>query len=111
MPSFLLVFDAPKIGTVPVEDLLKDPTRFQLKKLADPLEGVAYGKNKAMVMRRLGTYELFVRSYAHGGINYTLDYDGSAVQDPHLVELNKKHCVISNMNGRCAIANETIHPV
>src|SRR5258708_3054029 len=111
MPSFLLVFDAPKIGTVPVEDLLKDPTRFQFKKLADPLEGVAYGKNKAMVMRRLGTHELFIRSYVHGGINYELVYDGAAVQDPDLVELNKKHAIIRSMGGKFVIATETVDPV
>jgi hypothetical protein len=50
-PDVELPFDDPKLaGTV--GDVLADPQRFEGDTLADPLEGVAYGRCVAKIMRR-----------------------------------------------------------
>ena len=53
-------------------DVLADPERFIGETLADPLEGVEYGRCKAKVMRP-DEGRLFIHSFAHGrGIYYLL---------------------------------------
>ena len=59
------VLDFDDIGPKTVADVLADPESFIDLTLADPLEGIGYGRCKAMVMRGDdGT--LFIHSFAHG---------------------------------------------
>ena len=58
---------------------MDDPAKYQGKTLADPLEGVGYGRCKAKVM--IGTEGAFITSCAHGSIAvYRLKYDADAVR-------------------------------
>ena len=71
-PYQLLDFD--DVGTKTVADVLADPESYIDCTLADPLEGIGYGRCKAMVMRGDdGT--LFIHSFAHGRSIYRLRYD------------------------------------
>jgi hypothetical protein len=73
-PYQVLQFDDPELGDVPVADVLQDSQRYKGQTLADPFEGIAYGRCKAMVMvKREGG--LFINSFAHGGMRYDLKYD------------------------------------
>lgn len=67
--EFELEFD--DAGTCTVADVLADPDRYVGETLADPLEGIAYGRNKAKMLRRRDG-RLVIHSFAHGGINYRL---------------------------------------
>jgi hypothetical protein len=71
-PDDVLSFDDPALAGCTVSDVLKDPERFVGRTLADPIEGSAYGRGKAMVMRRAKDGALFINSFAHGGIRYAL---------------------------------------
>jgi len=73
-PLHPLVFDDASIGEVTVEDVLTHPETYVGQTLADPLEGVSYGRCKAKVMRRTGG-GLFINSFAHGGATYDLIFD------------------------------------
>jgi hypothetical protein len=53
---------------------LDDPDRFIGETLADPLEGVAYGRCKSKVMRG-DEGEIFIHSFAHGRTVYHLVLD------------------------------------
>ena len=55
------------------------PTRFVGETLADPLEGVAYGRCKAKVMRRADG-SLWIHSFAHGRTTYELKLDAAALE-------------------------------
>ena len=64
---------------VTVGDVLADPDRFVGATLADPLEGVDYGRGKAKVMQRPdGT--LWIRSFAHGRTTYELKHDAASIE-------------------------------
>ena len=68
------VLDFDDVGTKTVADVLADPESYIGCTLADPLEGIGYGRCKAMVMRGDdGT--LFIHSFAHGRSIYRLRYD------------------------------------
>jgi hypothetical protein len=68
------VLDFDDLGTKTVADVLADPESYIDCTLADPLEGIGYGRCKAMVMRGDdGT--LFIHSFAHGRSIYRLRYD------------------------------------
>ncbi len=74
-PEFELEFDDDELGVRTVADVLADPDTYLDETLADPLEGVAYGRSKAKVLKRQnGT--LFINSFAHGGIKYELAGQG-----------------------------------
>ena len=47
-PTVELEFDSREIGCVTVGDILANPQRFDHKTLADPIEGVSWGRNKAI---------------------------------------------------------------
>jgi hypothetical protein len=65
--------------TITVGDVLADPDRFEGYSLADPLEGIDYGRTTAKILLRAdGTP--WIRSFAHGLTNYTLKYDARAVR-------------------------------
>ena len=73
-PYHVLQFDDPELGDVTVADVLQDPVRFVGQTLADPAEGVGYGRCKSKVMaKREGGY--FINSFAHGGLRYDLKFD------------------------------------
>jgi hypothetical protein len=67
-------------GDVTVAEVLANPEKFDRATLADPLEGVPYGRCKAMIMRRhLFTRELRVKSFAHGGMDYEIKHDAASI--------------------------------
>ena len=79
LPDVELVFDDDEFAGCTVADVLADPARFEGATLADPLEGVEYGRCKAKVfIRRDGTP--WINSFAHGGATYQLKYDAAAVR-------------------------------
>ena len=55
-----------------VADVLEDPKRFERKRPADPNEGVDYGRSTAMVMLRRDNGAPWIKSFAHGGMTYSL---------------------------------------
>jgi hypothetical protein len=64
-----------------VEDVLADPEAFVGETLADPLEGVEYGRSKAMVLRSHAHPEqLLIHSFTHGGGTYHLRHDARTVR-------------------------------
>ena len=63
LPYLKLEFD--HLGIVRVAEVLADPDRYLGETLADPLEGVDYGRCKAKVMRA-DDGGLFIHSLAHG---------------------------------------------
>ena len=68
-PDVELPFDDPALAGCTVGDVLTDPERFEGETLADPLEGVSYGRCVAKVMRRAdGTP--WIHSFAHGRTIY-----------------------------------------
>ena len=69
-----------ELGQCTVRDVLADPDRYVGETLADPLEGRAYGWNKAKVYR-LPDGQLMIRSFAHGGIKYRLAGQGVGLDD------------------------------
>ena len=72
LPDVELDFD--DIGVVTVAMVLADPDKFVGETLADPLEGIDYGRCKAKVMRAPdGT--LVIHSFAHGGGLYRPRHD------------------------------------
>jgi hypothetical protein len=79
MPDIELPFDNPDLAGTTVRDVLSDPARFEGATLADPLEGVSYGRCKARIMRRADG-PLFINSFAHGHSIYELKLDAAAVR-------------------------------
>jgi hypothetical protein len=71
-PELELQFD--HLGTVTVGAVLADPARFIEETLADPMEGVGYGRCKAIVLKSDdGT--LLIHSFAHGRGIYWVRHD------------------------------------
>jgi hypothetical protein len=77
MPHLELEFD--HLGTVSVADVLADPERFVDETLADPLEGIEYGRCKAKVMKA-DDGGLFIHSFAHGRGIYYLRHDARSAK-------------------------------
>ena len=71
-PHLDLDFD--HLGILSVAQVLADPDRFIGETLADPLEGAAYGRCKAIVMRG-DDGGLLIHSFAHGRAIYLLRHD------------------------------------
>ena len=79
LPDVELPFDDPELAGSTVADVLVNPDEFEGETLADPLEGVEYGRCKARIMRRDdGT--VWVNSFAHGRSTYELRIDFSAAK-------------------------------
>jgi predicted P-loop ATPase len=69
----VLAFSDKKLKGCTVGDVLDDPKRFANKSLADPIEGVDYGRTTAMIMLRRDNHHPWIKSFAHGGVqSYTL---------------------------------------
>lgn len=62
------------LGPKTVADVLADSESYIGCTLADPIEGIEYGRCKAMVMRG-DDGSLFIHSFAHGRSLYSLRYD------------------------------------
>jgi len=83
LPAVVLPFDADDMVESTVGDVLANPSRFVGATLADPLEGVVYGRCKAKIMQR-SDGSLWINSFAHGRTVYELKHDagtaGAAVE-------------------------------
>src|SRR5262249_49014076 len=78
-PDIVLPFDDPELAGCTVGDVLADPEGFEDETLADPLEGVSYGRCVAKIMRRAdGTP--WIHSFAHGRTTYALKHDSTSVR-------------------------------
>lgn len=77
-PQWLLEFDDPAHGVMSVADVMADPVRFVGETLSDPVEGLSYGRGKAMVIAR-ETGGFFIHSFAHGRATYDLVYDEATI--------------------------------
>jgi hypothetical protein len=78
-PSEVLPFDDPALAGRTVADVLADPAGYEGETLADPLEGVDYGRCKARIMREADGWP-WVHSFAHGRTTYRLRYDAASVE-------------------------------
>jgi len=79
LPDIALPFDDEDLEGCTVAAVLANPGRFVDTTLADPLEGVEYGRGKAKIMRRAdGT--VWIHSFAHGRTDYELKYTFSAAR-------------------------------
>lgn len=79
-PATVLEFDDPELKSTKVADILADPDKFIDETLADPLEGVAYGRGKARVLPG-GGGTVIIHSYAHGlGTVYRLKHDKRSIE-------------------------------
>jgi hypothetical protein len=79
MAEIELHFDDDNIGVRTVRGVLLDPDRFVGETLADPLEGLDYGRCKAKVfIGRLG--DIVVHSFAHGDATYVLAPDAATLK-------------------------------
>jgi hypothetical protein len=74
LPDLVLPFDDPDLAGKTVADALADPDRFEGETLADPVEGIEYGRCKARIMRRADG-SLWINSFAHGRTVYELKLD------------------------------------
>ena len=99
-PDVELPFDNPELADKTVGDVLADPERFEGETLADPLEGVAYGRCVAKVMRRAdGTP--WIHSFAHGRTIYALKLDVAGVRKA--LEAAAKDDVVATMPAYIAL--------
>jgi len=74
LSDIVLEFDDPAYAGRTVGDVLADPEKFEGLTLADPIEGIEYGRCKAKIMRRAdGTP--WINSFAHGRTAYVLQSD------------------------------------
>jgi hypothetical protein len=79
LPDVVLPFDDPELNGTTVAQVLADPALYEGATLADPLEGVEYGRCKARIMRRAdGTP--WIHSFAHGRTVYDLKFDAAALR-------------------------------
>jgi hypothetical protein len=79
LPDVVLPFDDQDFKGMTVGDVLADPLRFEGATLADPLEGVGYGRCKAKIMLRSDGAP-WIHSFAHGRTAYELRLDARAIR-------------------------------
>jgi hypothetical protein len=79
LPDIELPLDDDDLAGTTVADVLADPARFEGETLADPHEGVEYGRCKAKIMRRADG-AVWINSFAHGRTVYELRLDFSAAK-------------------------------
>src|SRR5262249_43129419 len=68
------------LGECTAGDVLADPERYAGETLADPLEGIAYGRGVAKIMRRANGMP-WIHSFAHGRTIYELQHDATSVRN------------------------------
>ena len=78
LSSVALHFYDREFGECTVGDVLDDPERFEDQALADPVEGVGYGRQTAKVFIRDGVPR--INSFAHNGIQYQLKYTAADLE-------------------------------
>jgi hypothetical protein len=104
LPDIELPFDDEELAGCTVSAVLADPERFEGATLADPLEGVEYGRCMARIMRRAdGTP--WIHSFAHGRAVYELKLDAAAVRaamagasDQDVVKAFVKFAILADLN-------------
>ena len=79
LPDVVLPWDDEEFSGCTVADVLEDPERFEGATLSDPVEGTAYGRGKAKIMRRTDGSP-WINSFAHGRTVYELRFDLRAAQ-------------------------------
>jgi hypothetical protein len=79
LPDVDLPFDDTELAGATVADVLADPASFEGATLADPVEGLEYGRSKAMIMRRADGPP-WIHSFAHGRSIYELRLDFAAAK-------------------------------
>ena len=79
LQAVTLAFDDDELAVCTVGDVLADPARFLGATLADPREGVDYGRGKARIMQRADG-SLWVHSFAHGRSVYDLCHDEATIE-------------------------------
>jgi hypothetical protein len=72
-PGDVLEFVDKELQGCTVADVLADPERFDRRVLADPIEGISYGRTTAKVFLRRSDGVPWIKSFAHGGMSYTLE--------------------------------------
>ena len=82
--GFTLEFYNKDLGTCTVDDVLNDPERFEEQALADPHEGIDYGRRTAKVYLRNGVP--WINSFAHGGLTYTLGRSAAEEEEDRRAE-------------------------
>jgi hypothetical protein len=115
LSGVVLPFDDEEFAGCTVADVLTDPKRFDGATMADPIEGVAYGRCKAKVLLRRDGMPL-INSFAHGGIVYQLQIDdegelsGEALtqQRRGQVDSGKRElaALVARFNAQYAVVNE-----
>jgi len=78
LPETVLQFADKDLEGCTVADVLADPKRFDHRVLADPIEGVSYGRTTAIVLLRRSDGHPWIKSYAHGDMSYTLEHGADA---------------------------------
>ena len=79
LPDVSLPFDDPALAGSTVAQVLADPQRYAGATLADPLEGVSYGRCCAKIMLRPDGSP-WINSFAHGRTVYELRHDAASVR-------------------------------
>jgi hypothetical protein len=79
LPDVVLPFDDEELAGATVAHVLADPFRFEGATLADPLEGIDYGRGKAKIMLRADGSP-WIHSFAHGRAVYELKFDYHAAE-------------------------------
>jgi hypothetical protein len=78
-PETVLDFDDDDLAGATVADVLREPDRYIGETLGDPIEGVAYGRGRAKILRRGDA--LIVHSLAHGISSvYVLKHDRPSIE-------------------------------
>ena len=75
LPHIVLEWDREDLHGCTVGDVLANPERFAGATLADPNEGIAYGRCKAKVLYNPRNKSLRIKSFAHGGVTYLLRHE------------------------------------
>jgi hypothetical protein len=105
-PDAELIFDDDEFKDYTVVDILADPERFEGATLADPVEGVEYGRCKAIIMRRPdGTP--WIHSFAHGRTTYELKLDFGTVRS--MLERADKDAVVKTLVELFVVADLDAH--
>jgi hypothetical protein len=60
-PGVVVEFDDPELGAVSVAAILADPDRYDAETLADPIEGIGYGRNCGIVQCYADGVHIFSR--------------------------------------------------
>jgi hypothetical protein len=83
----VLEFVDPDLHGDTVADVLANPDRYCDQVLADPIEGVAYGRTTAKVFLKDGVP--WINSFAHGGVRYSLIPNVPAAEPQSVGYLNR----------------------